>query len=93
MALGLPQSAVAKHLGALREVGAVTVAQSGQQRLYQLYPATLKPMYDRLKNYERFWTHQSPRRAQGTRTEPRSLAAVTVPRTFSHAFITERNDK
>src|SRR5688500_12517134 len=58
MALGLAQPAVSKHLGVLREVGLVTVERQGQQRVYHLQARELKPMYDWLKNYERFWTHQ-----------------------------------
>ena len=61
LAVGLPQPAVSKHLGVLREVGIVTVAKHGQQRVYQLHPQQLKPMYDWLKTYERFWSHQLDR--------------------------------
>jgi DNA-binding transcriptional ArsR family regulator len=61
LALGLPQPAVSKHLGVLREVGIVTVAKLGQQRVYQLQAKELKPMYDWLKSYEQFWTHQTDR--------------------------------
>jgi len=61
LALGLPQPAVSKHLGVLREVGLVSVAKHGQQRVYELHAAELKTMYDWLKYYERFWTHQVDR--------------------------------
>ena len=56
LALGLPQPAVSKHLGVLREVGIVSVTKDGQQRLYQLQAREMKPMYDWLKTYERFWS-------------------------------------
>src|SRR5262245_51195523 len=61
LALGLPQPAISKHLGVLREVGIVSVAKHGQQRVYQLHAEELKPMYDWVKTYERFWTHQMDR--------------------------------
>jgi DNA-binding transcriptional ArsR family regulator len=57
-ALRLPQPAVSKHLGVLRKVGIVSVARHGQLRLYRLNPEELKPVYDWVKTYERFWTHQ-----------------------------------
>jgi DNA-binding transcriptional ArsR family regulator len=61
LAIGLPQPAVSKHLGVLREVGVVSVAKQGQQRVYQLQAEELKPMYDWIKRYERFWSHQLDR--------------------------------
>ena len=59
--LRLAQSAVSKHLGVLRKVGIVSVAKSGQLRLYRLEPKELKPVHDWVKQYERFWTHQIDR--------------------------------
>lgn len=56
-ALGIPQPAVSKHLGVLRKVGIVSVTKHGQLRLYRLEPIQLKPVYDWVKTYERFWTH------------------------------------
>jgi DNA-binding transcriptional ArsR family regulator len=53
--LGIPQPAVSKHLGVLRKVGLVAVLKQGQQRLYSLQPARLKPVHDWVKNFERFW--------------------------------------
>ena len=53
--LGIPQPAVSKHLGVLRKVGLVAVLKQGQQRLYSLQPAQLKPVHDWVKNFERFW--------------------------------------
>src|SRR6185503_19087997 len=61
VALGLPQPAVSKHLGVLRTVGIVSVTKQGQQRLYQLEAAQMKPVYDWIKSYERFWSHQLDR--------------------------------
>jgi DNA-binding transcriptional ArsR family regulator len=56
--LGLPQPAVSKHLGVLRKVGLVAVHKAGQRRLYRLNPQELKPVYDWIQNFERFWTDQ-----------------------------------
>ena len=59
--LGLAQPAVSKHLGVLRKVGLVTVSKEGQRRLYRLNPQELKTVYEWLKQFERFWTHQLSR--------------------------------
>jgi DNA-binding transcriptional ArsR family regulator len=56
--LGLPQPAVSKHLGVLRKVGVVAVHKAGQRRLYRLNPQELKPVYDWVQTFERFWTDQ-----------------------------------
>lgn len=56
--LKLPQPAVSKHLGVLRKVGIVSVTKRGQLRLYRLNPEELKPVYDWVKTYERFWARQ-----------------------------------
>jgi DNA-binding transcriptional ArsR family regulator len=57
-ALGLPQPAVSKHLGVLRKVGIVSASKQGQQRLYELNAAELKPVHDWAKAFEKLWTHQ-----------------------------------
>jgi|SRR6185436_10169731 len=62
-ALGLAQSQVSKHLRVLREVGLVTVRGSGQQRLYKLNAAGLKPIHDWVKAYERYWNESFDRLA------------------------------
>ena len=56
--LRIPQPAVSKHLGVLRKVGVVSVSKRGQLRLYRLNAKELKPVYDWVKTYERYWTHQ-----------------------------------
>lgn len=56
--LRMPQPAVSKHLGVLRKVGLVSVSKRGQLRLYRLNAKELKPVYDWVKTYERYWTHQ-----------------------------------
>lgn len=60
-ALRLPQPAVSKHLGVLRQVGLVTVNHNGRQRLYRLNAEELKPVHDWVKHYERFWSEQLER--------------------------------
>ena len=61
VAVGMPQPAVSKHLGVLRKVGIVSVASEGQQRLYRLEAAALKPIYEWAKSFERHWDHQLDR--------------------------------
>lgn len=56
--LGWPQPQVSKHLGVLRKVGLVRVVQQGKRRLYSLNAEELRPVYDWVKQYERFWDHQ-----------------------------------
>lgn len=57
----IAQPAVSKHLGVLRRVGVVTVVKRGQHRLYRLHAEPLKPIYDWVKMYERYWTEQISR--------------------------------
>src|SRR5262245_38870612 len=59
--LGWPQPQVSKHLGVLREVGLVSVVRKGRRRMYSLNGQKLRPVYDWIKTYERFWTHQLQR--------------------------------
>ncbi len=63
-ALGLAQSQVSKHLRVLREVGLVTVRGSGQQRLYTLNAAGLKPIHDWVQPFERYWNESFDRLAE-----------------------------
>jgi DNA-binding transcriptional ArsR family regulator len=56
--LGWPQPQVSKHLGVLRKVGLVSERRAGRQRVYKLNGVQLRPIYDWVKNYERFWAHQ-----------------------------------
>lgn len=59
--LQIPQPAVSKHLGVLRQVGLVSVEKQGQQRFYRLEAANLKTVHDWVKMYERYWNHQLDR--------------------------------
>jgi DNA-binding transcriptional ArsR family regulator len=56
--VGLSQPQVSKHLRVLREVGAVQVRDAGRQRLYRLNGLALKPIYEWIKDYERFWSER-----------------------------------
>lgn len=59
--LGWPQPQVSKHLGVLRKVGLVSVARRGKRRMYQLNGQQLRPVYEWIKGYEKFWDHQLQR--------------------------------
>jgi len=61
VALGLPQPAISKHLCVLRKVGVVSVAKDGQQRLYNLEAAKLKPVHDWVMTFEQLWRRQLDR--------------------------------
>ena len=61
VAIGVPQPAVSKHLGVLRQVGIVSVNKDGQRRMYSLNSDELKPVYDWAKTFERFWSHKLDR--------------------------------
>jgi DNA-binding transcriptional ArsR family regulator len=59
--LGWSQPDVSKHLGVLRKVGLVDVERKGQHRMYRLNGEKLRPVYEWVKAYERFWEHQLQR--------------------------------
>jgi DNA-binding transcriptional ArsR family regulator len=59
--LRLPQPAVSKHLGVLRNVGIVSASRQGRRRLYRLNAKEIKPVHDWVKTYEHFWAHQLER--------------------------------
>ncbi len=59
--LGWPQPQVSKHLGVLREVGLVRVVRKGRRRMYSMNGEELRPVYDWVKTYERFWNNQLQR--------------------------------
>jgi DNA-binding transcriptional ArsR family regulator len=72
LTLGLPQPAVSKHLGVLREVGIVSVSKQGQRGVCELNHDQLRPVDDWVKTFERHWERQLDRfRA---RAERRALA-------------------
>ncbi|UQN09904.1 helix-turn-helix transcriptional regulator [Deinococcus sp. QL22] len=55
-ALTLRQPAVSKHLRVLKEVELVQVRGVGQQRLYSLNAAALRPIYDWAGTFQTLWT-------------------------------------
>lgn len=59
--LGLPQPAVSKHLSVLRQVGVVTAAKQGQQRVYSLEAEKLKTVHEWVKAFESLWSNQLDR--------------------------------
>ena len=77
LSLGLPQPAVSKHLGVLREVGLVSVVKQGQSRVYELNYEPLRSIYDWIKAFERHWGHQLDRIR--TRAEQRARAQANQP--------------
>ncbi|WP_019008429.1 ArsR/SmtB family transcription factor [Deinococcus aquatilis] len=54
--LELRQPAVSKHLRVLKEVELVQVRGVGQQRLYSLNAAALKPINDWASTFQSLWT-------------------------------------
>ena len=84
--LGWPQPQVSKHLGVLRKVGLVRVRREGRQQMYKINAASLKPIHDWVKNFERFWdTHldriktTAEARAKKMAASPRKPAASKPP--------------
>ncbi len=53
--LGWPQPMISKHLGVLKQVGLVSERRAGRQRLYRVNAAELKPIYDWVTPFQRFW--------------------------------------
>ncbi|QDT89638.1 ArsR/SmtB family transcription factor [Gimesia algae] len=56
--LGVAQPQISKHLRVLREVKLVSVRREGKHRWYSLNAKQLKPVYDWVQTFERFWDHQ-----------------------------------
>ena len=54
----LPQPQVSKHLGVLRSAGLVDVRGEGRMRFYRINAEQLRPVYDWVRTFERFWEHQ-----------------------------------
>jgi DNA-binding transcriptional ArsR family regulator len=54
--LGWNQPMVSKHLGVLKEVGLVSERRAGRQRLYRVNAEQLKPIYDWVAPFERYWS-------------------------------------
>jgi DNA-binding transcriptional ArsR family regulator len=54
--LGWNQPMVSKHLAVLKQVGLVSERRVGRQRMYRVNPERLKPIYDWVQPFERFWS-------------------------------------
>ena len=59
--LGWPQPMVSKHLGVLKQVGLVSERREGRQRLYRVNAEQLKPIYDWVAPFERYWSERFDR--------------------------------
>lgn len=59
--LGMKQPQASKHLRVLKQVGLVSVRGAGQQRLYTLNSAGLKPIHDWVTTFEHAWEERFDR--------------------------------
>jgi len=59
--LGWNQPMVSKHLGVLKEVGLVSERRVGRQRMYRVNAERLKPIYDWVAPFERYWSERYDR--------------------------------
>ena len=59
--LGWTQPMVSKHLGVLKQVGLVSERRVGRQRLYRINAERLKPIFDWVTPFERYWSESFDR--------------------------------
>lgn len=59
--LGWTQPMVSKHLGVLKQVGLVSERRDGRQRFYRTNAEQLKPIYDWVAPFERYWSERFDR--------------------------------
>ena len=59
--LGWNQPMVSKHLGVLKQVGLVRERRVGRQRKYRVNPGQLKPIYDWVRPFAKFWSDRFER--------------------------------
>ena len=59
--LGWTQPMVSKHLGVLKQVGLVSERRVGRQRLYRVNAGRLRPIYDWVAPFERYWNESFDR--------------------------------
>jgi DNA-binding transcriptional ArsR family regulator len=52
---------VSKHLGVLKQVGLVSERRVGRQRLYRVNGERLKPIYDWVTPFEKYWSESFER--------------------------------
>jgi len=59
--LGWTQPTVSKHLGVLKQVGLVKERRVGRQRLYRVNAERLKPIYEWVVPFEKYWSESFER--------------------------------
>jgi DNA-binding transcriptional ArsR family regulator len=59
--LRLAQPSVSKHLRVLRDVGLVRARRNGRRMLYRTNAEAIRPLYEWVGTFERFWQHQLAR--------------------------------
>jgi DNA-binding transcriptional ArsR family regulator len=59
--LGWNQPMVSKHLSVLKQVGLVEEKRMGRKRLYRVNAEKLKPIYDWVTPFERYWKERFDR--------------------------------
>jgi DNA-binding transcriptional ArsR family regulator len=59
--LGWKQPMVSKHLGVLKQVGLVSERRVGRQRRYRVIAERLKPIYEWVAPFERYWSESYDR--------------------------------
>ena len=59
--LGWTQPMASKHLGVLKQVGLVSERRVGRQRLYRVNAERLKPIFDWVAPFERYWNESFDR--------------------------------
>ena len=59
--LGWTQPMVSKHLGVLKQVGLVSERRVGRQRLYRVNAERLRPIYEWVAPFERYWSESFER--------------------------------
>ena len=59
--LGWTQPMVSKHLGVLKQVGLVEERRVGRQRMYRINAERLKPIFDWVRPFERYWSERFDR--------------------------------
>jgi DNA-binding transcriptional ArsR family regulator len=59
--LGWNQPMVSKHLGVLKQVGLVSERRVGRQRMYRVNAEHLRPIYEWVAPFERFWSESYER--------------------------------
>ena len=59
--LGWPQPMVSKHLSVLKQVGLVSERRVGRQRMYSIDAERLKPIFDWVTPFERYWSESFDR--------------------------------